>query len=86
MAPAAAVMISIQISLVHRAYMEEGGTLARTLLPYINRVTDFTFLTQDTHFISGRFLNSLVIHVRDTKESIGVGFVLFALHLNPRLL
>ena len=66
--------------------MEEGGTLARTLLPYINRITDFTFLTPDTHFIGGRFLNSLVIHVRDTTEAIGVGFVLYALHLNPRSL
>jgi len=66
--------------------MEEGGTLARTLLPYINRITDFTFLTPDTHFIGGRFLNSLVIHARDSTDAIGVGFVLFALHLNPRSL
>ena len=49
-------MISIEISLLHTTYMEEGATLSRTLLPYINRVTDFRFLTEETHFIASRFL------------------------------
>jgi len=66
--------------------MEEGGTLARTLLPYLNLVTDYTFLTPDTHHICGRFLASLTTHICDSKETVGVGFVLYALHLNPRLL
>ena len=59
--------------------MEEGATLARTLLPYLNRVTDYRFLTADYHFITNRFLASLVTHIIDTKVTIGVGFVLYAL-------
>ena len=63
--------------------MEEGATLARTLLPYLNRVTDYRFLTAEHHFITNRFLASLVTHISDTKLTIGVGFILFALELNP---
>ena len=33
-----------------------------------------------------RFLTSLVTHIRDSSSHIGVGFVVYALHLNPRLL
>lgn len=79
-------MISLEISKVNPNYMEEGATLSRTLLPYINQVTDYRFLTEETHFIANRFLASLVTHVRDTESSVAVGFVLFALYLNPRAL
>ena len=85
-APAAAVMVNIEISLVNSNYMEEGATLSRTLLPYLNEVTDYCFLTEETNFIASRFLASLVTHVRDTDSTIGVGFVLFAFQLNPRSL
>jgi hypothetical protein len=33
-----------------------------------------------------RFLTSLVTHIRDSSSHVGVGFVIYALHLNPRLL
>ena len=60
-APAAA-----EISLVHYNYMEEGATLARTLLPYLNQLRDYHFLTEKTNFIACRFLASLVRQINDT--------------------
>jgi hypothetical protein len=66
--------------------MEESGTLSVTLLPYINKVTDFSFFVKDMHFIAGRFLASLTTHISDMKESVSCGFVLFALQINPRAL
>ena len=60
--------------------MEEGATLAWTLLPYLNQVRDYRFLPDDANFIACRFLASLV---RDTEITIGAGFVLYALKLNP---
>jgi hypothetical protein len=66
--------------------MEESGTLSDTLLPYINKVTDFSFLEDDMHFTAGRFLDSLTTHFSDMEESVSCGFVLFALKINPRAL
>jgi hypothetical protein len=85
-APTAAVMLNIQISLVHSSIMEEGATLARTLLPYLNQITDYRFLTAENNFITSRFLASLITHICDTQEPIEEGFILFALQLNPRTL
>ena len=84
MSPAAAVMLNLEVSLVHPSYMEEGATLARTLLPYLNQVRDYRFLSEDANFIAGRFLASLVTHIRDTESTVGAGFVLYALKLNPK--
>lgn len=86
MSPAAAVMLNFEVSLVHDSYMEEGATLARTLLPYLNKVTDYRFLSEEADFIGGRFLAALITHVRDTTTAVGAGFVLYGLKLNARLL
>jgi hypothetical protein len=83
-APAAAVMVNLEISLTNTNYMEEGGTLSRTLLPYINKVQDYRFLGDETHFIASRFLASLVTHVKDIETTVEPGFILFALNVNPR--
>ena len=64
---AAAVMLNLEISLVHNKYFEESATLARILLIYINRLRDFRFLAPDTIFIMGRFLNILATHKRDSS-------------------
>jgi hypothetical protein len=45
-------------------------------------VTDYRFLGTETSFIAGRFLASLIVHIKDTKSLVTVGFVNFALHLN----
>jgi hypothetical protein len=84
--PAAAVMVNIEIAQANQLYMEEGGTLSRTLLPHLNLVTDYRFLQDEAHFICSRFLASLVTHVKDTEQAVGTGFILFALRLNPRQL
>ena len=79
-------MINFEISHVHQSYMDEGATLARTLLPYLNQVTDYSFIHEDLHFVSCRFLASLVTHLNDTKEPVCLGFAIFGLHYNPRSL
>lgn len=66
--------------------MEEGATLSRTLFPYLNKVTDYRFLGEETNFIANRFLNSLITHVKDTGTPVELGFVLYAINLNPRSL
>jgi hypothetical protein len=63
-------MINLEISLVHQAYMEESGTLSRTLLPYVNKVTDYSFLGPECNFIAARFLSSLAMHITDTRSPI----------------
>lgn len=64
--------------------MDEGGLLSRTLLPSIEKVTDFMFLMEEDHFIASRFLASLSLHIRDADSKIASGFVLFAMHINPK--
>ena len=84
-APTAAILLNLEISLTNDQIHEEGSTLARTLLPYLNRVTDYAFLVPDTIFIMTRFLNSLIRHICDTKSRVGDGFMLFALKINPHV-
>lgn len=42
--PYAAILINIEMSLVNPNLQEQGGTLALTLLPYLNMVTDYSFM------------------------------------------
>ncbi len=65
LAPAAAVMLNFEISLTSETYSEESATLARTLLPFINQVTDYRFLGAETGFIASRFLGALALHIKD---------------------
>ena len=62
----AAIMFNIEVSLVFPSYTEESGTLSRTLLPFIDKVTDYRFLGPETNFIAGRFLGSLIVHLKDS--------------------
>lgn len=86
LAPAAAIMVNIEVSLTSASYTEESATLARTLLPYIDKVADYRFLGEECHFICSRFLASLAVHLRDTQTPLSCGFIHFALHLNPKIL
>ena len=47
---------------------------------------DYSFLGQESVFICTRFLIALIRHVCDMRETVGTGFVLFGVHLNPSLL
>ena len=76
----------MEISLVNQSYTEESATLSRTLLPFIDQVTDYSFLGPESSFIASRFLASLILHIKDTQSQVSVGLVQFALHLNPRAL
>lgn len=78
-----AILLHLEIALVHPQFIEASGTLSRTLIPLVNRVTDFKFLHQDSHFIFGRFLASMILHHKDTNEPVGSGLALLALTLNP---
>lgn len=74
-------MINLEIAKVNSQYLEEGATLSRNLLPYVSKVTDYRFLTEEMHFMASRFLASLTVHVKDSDEDVTQGFILFALHL-----
>ena len=76
----------MEVSLTNHQLQDEGATLSRTLLPYLNMVMDYSFLGQETVFICTRFLISLIRHVCDMRETVGPGFVLYGVHLNPSLL
>jgi hypothetical protein len=78
-----AILLHLEIALVHTSVIEASGTLSRTLLPYINNVDNFNFIPNDSHFIFGRFLSAMLLHHRDTNEPLGPGLIHFALVLNP---
>jgi hypothetical protein len=81
--PVAAILINIELSLLNLGLQEEGGTLALTLLPYLNQVTDYSFMEPDASFIASRFLASLARHIMDVKETVDVGFMAFGLKYDP---
>jgi len=43
--PAASILLNIEVSLCNDTYHDEGNTLSYTLLPFINQVTDFSYLS-----------------------------------------
>ena len=86
MSPTAAVMLNFEIACVNERYMDEGVTLSRLLLPFLNSITDYSFLLKETFFIMGKFLSSLTTHHRDCGDSLITGFILFALHINAKML
>ena len=38
------ILLHLEIALVHNSIIEASGTLSRTLLPSINKVTNFNFI------------------------------------------
>ena len=81
-----AVLLHLEIAIVSPSIIEASATLSRTLLPYINKISDFNFISEDSYFIFGRFLSALVLHHKDTHEPMGSGLILLALELNPQVL
>jgi len=81
--PVAAILINIELSLSNNGLQEEGGTLALTLLPYLNQVTDYSFMDPDASFVASRFLAALARHIMDVKEMVDVGFMAFGLKYDP---
>lgn len=86
LSPTSAVMLNLEIALLNPQYMDEGVTLSRMLLPFLHSLTDYSFLIKDTNFMMGRFLFALSTHYKDSGESLGPGFILFALHVNAKVL
>ena len=84
MSPSAAILLNIEVSLINATYHDEGTTLSYTLLPFLNKVTDYSFLPETSNFILTRFLNSLTRHIIDAGIEVEVGFMHFALKYDPR--
>jgi hypothetical protein len=78
-----AILLHLEIALVHNSIIEASATLSRTLIPIINQVNNFNFITPDSHFIFNRFLSAMLLHHKDTLEPLGAGLILLALVLNP---
>lgn len=56
--------------------MHESNTLQETLLPFINKVTDYSFLNNDHHYIMASFIESLSEHIIDNQSQIEQGFII----------
>lgn len=85
-APMASVLLNIRICLASPNLMDQGNTLSMTLLPYVELCLDFSPLKDDWHFVLNQVLQSLTLHIQDTKMDVGPGFMAFGLKVNPRLL
>lgn len=81
--PTSAILINIQISLENPHYSEESNTLQSTLLPFLNQVSDYSFLANNSQFTMHRFIKSLNEHIIDTQCSVGQGFILCSLKFEP---
>ena len=81
----AAKLLYFEMSLTNSNMAEEGYTLTNTLLPYLNRCFDYSFLAPKMNFILNIFLNSLALHIKDTRLEVGTGFALFGIKINPTL-
>ena len=56
----AAVLLNIKLGISNASYMEQGNTLSHTLLPYINKLRDFSFIPNDLDSVMNSFLVSLI--------------------------
>ena len=57
--PMAAILLNIEMSLTCANLSEEGFTLSKTFLPYINVCNNFSFIKEKSTYVVIRFLNSL---------------------------
>jgi hypothetical protein len=57
--PMAAILLNIEMSLTCANLSEEGYTLSKTLLPYLNVCNNFSFIKEESTYIVTRFMNSL---------------------------
>lgn len=46
--PKVIILINIQMELTNHKYTEEGHTLSKLLLPFIEKVEDYSFVTQES--------------------------------------
>lgn len=86
LSPAASILLNIEVSLINSSYHDEGNTLSYTLLPYLNQVTDYSYLNERSTFILTRFLTSLIRHITDVGMKVEPGFMLFGLKYGPEQL
>lgn len=69
--PESGILLHLEISLTNPQLIDASGTLSETLIPLVNRVASFDFLPEDSRFIFGRFLNSMMLHHKDTNQPVG---------------
>ena len=69
--PEAAILLHLDVSLVNPSLLDASAVLSYTLAPCVNKVSNFSFLPEDSTFIFGRFLHSMMLHYRDSGEPLG---------------
>ena len=57
-----------------------------TLLPYLNKCSDFNFISRKHDSILNEFLKALTQHIKDTHGNVESGFMILALKINPQML
>lgn len=84
--PMAAIILNLEIGKVNTKFIEEGYILSLTLLPYLNQVWDYGFLGDDHSNLVNQYIASLILHIKDTKQEVQKGFMLFVIKHDPSLL
>lgn len=56
------------------------------MLPYLEKLRDFNFISKDNEPLLNLYFESLIQHIKDISGDIGIGFMLFGLKYNPSLL
>ena len=56
----AAVMLNVELGRVNTTFIEQGNTLSHTLLPYLNKLRDFSFIPGELDSLMTVFLSSLI--------------------------
>lgn len=56
----AAILLNFEIGKVNFNFIEQGWMLSWTLLPYLNKTLDYTFMAEETAPLVNQYLTSLI--------------------------
>ena len=62
----AAVLLNIELGKENVSFIEQSHTLSYTLLPYLNKITDYSFISDEVTPVVIPLLSSLILHLKDT--------------------
>ena len=56
------------------------------MLPYLNKIKDYSFLRCELDSLMRNYLSSLIQHIKDINGEVDIGFMIFSLKYNPSCL
>lgn len=81
--PMVAIMLTLEIIKVNATIIEQAGTLAMILLPYVNKVSDYSFIPSDADHVMIECVTTLSNHIKDMSLNIESGFITLGLKYKP---